>query len=91
MQGADTEQPILRVGDEFFEGRFVDTVGTDLFFAVPPHSQKPLPPVSDCYVGQSSKRLVFTKVVLQPRDTTPQAAAGASAAVGAAEETKEKE
>ena len=68
QQGAETEHPILRIGDDiFYEGRYIDTLGTDLVFEMPEDEEQPQD-MAECCVAQSSKRLVFSKVTLQPRD-----------------------
>jgi len=71
----DTEKPILRIGEEFYEGHYVDTVGTDIFFAPPNGAAAPAasasqkPSLADCYVGQSRKRLAFKKISVTPKDS----------------------
>lgn len=72
MQGTETDKPVLRIGEEFYEGHYVDTVGTDLFFdknAASQGSGGTRPSLQECFVGQSTKRLVFKRIEVVPRET----------------------
>ena len=77
----------MRIGEEFYEGHYIDTVGTDLFFSqskgttsngvtgttavnlssTNANAQKQS--LNDCFVGQSSKRLVFKKISVVPKQS----------------------
>lgn len=64
---------MLRIGEEFYEGHYVDTVGTDLFFDSTAANQgaggAARPSIQECFVGQSNKRLVFKRIEVVPRET----------------------
>eukprot|EP01135_Chromosphaera_perkinsii_P000042 Nk52_evm21s16 gene=Nk52_evmTU21s16 len=71
--GIETDKPILRLGNDVFEGRYEDSCGTDMIFEDRKQHlrtnntsgfQKEEQQDNWCYTGKSFKRLIFSKIHL---------------------------
>lgn len=60
-QGLDTDSPIVQVDNMVFQGRYIEAIGTNLFFG----SQEDSTPES--FVSRSTKVLRCHRVVLDPK------------------------
>ena len=68
--GLETETPIMRLGNEFYQGTYEDTMGTSLIFQSP-NGSNPAPSDSTTQPGavisSTRKKLKFKKVVLKKK------------------------
>lgn len=63
--GLETETPIMRLGNEFYQGTYEDTMGTSLIFQSPNDTSEP----TQCgqVLSSTRKKLKFKKVVLNKK------------------------
>lgn len=58
--GLETETPIMRLGNEFYQGTYEDTIGTSLIF----NANTPESTQCGGVISSTRKKLKFKKVVL---------------------------
>eukprot|EP01087_Luapelamoeba_hula_P024256 TRINITY_DN9169_c0_g1_i1.p1 TRINITY_DN9169_c0_g1~~TRINITY_DN9169_c0_g1_i1.p1 ORF type:complete len:189 (-),score=52.25 TRINITY_DN9169_c0_g1_i1:62-628(-) len=71
----DSEHPILKVDDEFYQGTYEPMIGTAMLFSTPTEPTAQLTHEGEAepitHICNTSKRLVFHKIQLQPINTPP--------------------
>ena len=72
--GIETDQPIIQIGNQLYHGKYLDTLGTELFFTER-EGETPTDTLFDCkldkklvFFGKTNLKLVISRAFTRPSE-----------------------